>query len=135
MAVLEVLAFGDADELFRPCADCGLRTGSFCDFCYGADRYPKEKWAANQHTPLCSRCDDEHGACHFCREEQSSSDSDSLPAPDTHTSDDVAPVSGDIRTRPALQPGDLDPLGRVVFGPIAPPGLIELLEAEEQEIR
>ena len=64
---MEVLAWGDEDMLCRPCVDCGLYTGRFCDWCYAVERLPDEKWAEGQHTPLCSRCDNEHDACHFCR--------------------------------------------------------------------
>ena len=62
-----MLAVGDEAMLCRPCADCGLVTGRFCDWCFAADRVPCEQWAYNQQTPLCSRCDNRHGACHFCR--------------------------------------------------------------------
>ena len=62
-----VLAWGDEDMLCRPCVDCGLYTGRFCDWCYAADRLPDEEWAVGQLTPLCSRCDNKHDACHYCR--------------------------------------------------------------------
>ena len=64
---MEVLAWGDEDMLCRPCVDCGLYTGRFCDWCYAVERLPDEEWAEGQHTPLCSRCDNKHYACHFCR--------------------------------------------------------------------
>eukprot|EP00975_Prorocentrum_lima_P040090 8421035-Prorocentrum_lima.AAC.1 len=41
----------------RPCVDCGLMTGRFCDWCLAADRLPGEVRAAGQMTPLCSHCD------------------------------------------------------------------------------
>ena len=63
----EVLALGDAKMLYRPCVDCRLMTGRFCDRCYAADRMPDEEWATGQLTPLCSQCDNKHDACHFCR--------------------------------------------------------------------
>ena len=69
MVQFGVLAVGDREMLCRPCVDCGLRTGCFCDWCLAADRLPDEKWAAGQLTPLCTHCDREYGACHFCREE------------------------------------------------------------------
>ena len=67
LSSFEVLACGDEATLFRPCVDCGLWTGRFCDYCYAADRVPSEKWADGQLTPLCSRCDNEYDSCHFCR--------------------------------------------------------------------
>ena len=56
MATLNVLAFGDEATLNRACVDCGLITGSFCDFCLAAVRLPHERWAGNQMTPLCTYC-------------------------------------------------------------------------------
>ena len=67
MSAMQVLAAGSAADLCRPCADCGQYTGRFCDFCRAADRIPSERWCYNQMTPLCSRCDDRWGRCHFCR--------------------------------------------------------------------
>ena len=64
---MQVLAVGDMEMLCRPCVDCGLKTGSYCDFCRAADRVPNEQWASGQMTPLCTRCDGIHGKCHFCR--------------------------------------------------------------------
>ena len=66
---MQVLAWGDENMLARPCVDCGLKTGCYCDHCRACDRCPKEEWADGQMTPLCSNCDNEHGACHFCRDE------------------------------------------------------------------
>ena len=134
MSRFEIVAHGDGSELFRPCADCGRITGSFCDFCLGRERFPQERWSDHQHTPLCSFCDDEHGACHFCREEQSSSDSEAHPAAGTRSSGGSGPDPS-ARGPPALQPGDLDSAGRVAFGPPVPPGLIDSLRAEEQKLR
>ena len=66
--MLEVLAVAsDAATLNRPCVDCGRRTGCFCDFCLAKDRDPAGSWEEGQHTPLCTECDREHEACHFCR--------------------------------------------------------------------
>ena len=48
--LVEVLAVGDEKMLCRPCVDCGLRTGRFCDFCLVADRMPSEVWAEGQLT-------------------------------------------------------------------------------------
>ena len=61
------LAFGEEHDLTRPCVDCGLFTGRFCDWCLGSDRVPSQSWCDGQHTPLCSRCDNRWDACHFCR--------------------------------------------------------------------
>lgn len=69
-ARMEVLAVGDAELLCRPCVDCGLYTGRFCDHCLAKDGVPSEVWAYGQYTPLCSRCDDRHEECHYCREIQ-----------------------------------------------------------------
>ena len=67
-SIMEILAGGDAEVLCRPCVDCGVRTGSFCDFCEAADRIPSEEWAEGQMTPLCTICDGIHDECHFCRD-------------------------------------------------------------------
>ena len=64
---LEVTAVGDKETLIRGCVDCGLFTGRFCDYCYAKERVPTERWAKGQLTPLCSKCDNAHGSCHFCR--------------------------------------------------------------------
>ena len=67
MARMEFICSGDEETLLRPCVDCGLVTGRFCDHCEAADRLPGERWAAGQMTPLCSCCDIKYGMCHFCR--------------------------------------------------------------------
>ena len=64
---IEVLAVGSTTMLCRPCVDCGRYTGRFCDHCFAKDRVPSEEWAANQRTPLCSKCDWRWNACRFCR--------------------------------------------------------------------
>ena len=65
---IQILALAeDVDELCRPCVDCGQITGRFCDYCFAEDRIPDERWAAGQSTPLCSKCDNTHDCCHFCR--------------------------------------------------------------------
>ena len=66
-ADMSIICVGDQETLNRPCVDCGQVTGRFCDYCYAADRCPDERWAPNQLTPLCSRCDNTHDKCHFCR--------------------------------------------------------------------
>ena len=69
----EALAIGDESVLCRPCVECGLRTGRYCEGlsgeedCMAAERVPSEIWAAGQHTPLCSRCEKDLRACRFCR--------------------------------------------------------------------
>ena len=73
---MNVLSQGTPEELCRPCADCGLFTGRFCDgeefeasgkCCFAAERIPSEIWVVGQRTPLCSECDWKHGKCRFCR--------------------------------------------------------------------
>ena len=64
---MEVLAVGDAETLNRPCVDCSLVTGCFCDWCYAVERDPDSHWVPGQHTPLCTACDRKYGRCHFCR--------------------------------------------------------------------
>ena len=63
---VQVLAVGDVAMLFRNCADCGVKTGRFCDTCLAKNRFPNEEWAPGQMTPLCELCDKERNACHFC---------------------------------------------------------------------
>ena len=63
---MEVYAAGTEEELVRPCVDCGRRTGNFCDICLAVDRIPSETWLLGQRTPLCSICDRQRDACHFC---------------------------------------------------------------------
>ena len=68
MAALQVYAVGSPELLIRPCVDCGLKTGGYCDKCLAEDRMPEEEWAEGQRTPLCSRCDNKYsGLCHYCR--------------------------------------------------------------------
>ena len=72
---LQVLAFGDAGELIKPCVDCGLLTGNFCDAlefvsgfrCIAAERVPSGQWVEGQRTPLCTQCEKKVGCCLFCR--------------------------------------------------------------------
>ena len=64
---MRVYAVGTTQELFRPCVDCGLYTGKYCEYCLASERIPRETWAKGQRTPLCSTCDREHDCCHFCR--------------------------------------------------------------------
>ena len=57
-------------KLVRPCVDCGLKTGNFCDGimaeCYAKERIPGEEWCVNQRTPFCSHCENKRPACRFC---------------------------------------------------------------------
>ena len=70
--------------LTRPCVDCGLQTGRYCDgdefgaigsggsACFADERLPRgdivhPEWNPGQRTPLCSFCDKKYEACHFCR--------------------------------------------------------------------
>ena len=66
-AGMEVVCTGTAKMLCRPCVDCGLYTGRYCDHCKAIERIPSEQWAEGQMTPLCSRCDWDSGKCRFCR--------------------------------------------------------------------
>ena len=92
---LEVLCLGDKEVLARPCVDCGLVTGCFCDHCKAADRSPGETWAPNQMTPLCTCCDRKWGACHFCRKLHWC-----VPPPTTRP----AEAKDELRRRGASQP-------------------------------
>ena len=68
---LYVYAVGSEEELNRPCVDCDVKTGSFCDHCLAEDRMPDEHWCRGQHTPFCTKCDRLWDACRFCRGESS----------------------------------------------------------------
>ena len=61
----------------RPCVDCGVSTGNFCDGffddCFAALRLPDETWGENQRTPLCTQCEQKLTRCKFCRMEPRSS--------------------------------------------------------------
>ena len=68
---MDVLAAADdADILYRPCVDCGWRTGNFCgsNRCQAADYIPTENWAGGQITPLCIYCEVKYRLCHFAGE-------------------------------------------------------------------
>ena len=71
MTDLCVLAAGSEETLNRPCVDCGLVTGNFCDGiveeCFAALRLPSQEWATGQRTPLCSVCESNSQVCHYCR--------------------------------------------------------------------
>ena len=66
---LEDVVMGVAAVLSRPCVECGLVTGSTCESCIASECMPGEEGEMGQTTPLCSSCEEEKGACHFCREE------------------------------------------------------------------
>ena len=63
----------------RPCVECGLMTGNFCDGgpsvgfnnCFASNRVPKDYPASAGYyglrTPLCSFCETCFGVCRFCR--------------------------------------------------------------------
>ena len=61
------LTWGQPEQLLRACVDCGRRTGSFCDWCWAADRLPNEQWVPSQKTPLCTVCDKQWKCCRYCR--------------------------------------------------------------------
>ena len=72
---MEVLAAGTPEELNRPCVECGLITGRFCDEwefktgfkCFASERIPSLRWVQGQRTPFCSGCERKLGCCYFCR--------------------------------------------------------------------
>ena len=74
-AQITVISAGDPETLCRPCVDCGLKTGYFCDgaeleggfACIASDRIPAETWCDGQRTPFCRPCEDKIGSCNFCR--------------------------------------------------------------------
>ena len=69
----ELSVMGDDAGLYRPCWDCGRRTGAWCNGgtatgrCSAAAVCPAEQWGQGQATPLCTTCDTVHGRCHTCR--------------------------------------------------------------------
>ena len=70
MGNIEVMAWGSKEELCRPCVDCGLVTGRFCDgkdeACLAAER-SNGRWCEGQQTPFCSKCEEKSMFCYFCR--------------------------------------------------------------------
>ena len=73
-------ALADYNILCGPCVDCGLKTGNYCETllqtgealwqggtCLARLRVPSEYWEEFQRTPLCTKCENKYGACHFCR--------------------------------------------------------------------
>ncbi len=57
----------------RPCVDCGLMTGNFCEtfqcpwLCFAENWIPSEDWGESQRTPFCTHCETKFTGCHFCR--------------------------------------------------------------------
>ena len=41
-----------------------------------ADHMPMETWESGQRTPLCTNCEEQHGACHFCRQSREQQQAD-----------------------------------------------------------
>ena len=65
---MQVQCFGSKNTLYRPCVDCGRRTGNFCELeCQAKDRMPLEFWNDGQCTPHCTECERRYDYCHFCR--------------------------------------------------------------------
>jgi hypothetical protein len=71
-----VHAAGEPTDFIKPCVNCGLHTGSYCDGgeynaagpagpggpadgppCLAAERIPTEQWRAGQRTPFCTACE------------------------------------------------------------------------------
>ena len=72
---LEVFAAGSVEDLPKPCVECGLVTGNFCDElelktgfkCLAEKRIPALSWVKGQRTPFCTGCERKLGSCYFCR--------------------------------------------------------------------
>ena len=79
--------------LCRPCIDCGLVTGSFCDRCCVRPHWTTNRWQPGTTTPLCTHCDKKWSACHRCR-------AVSACSPFPHGHDDYA-------TRPDGMPNEI----------------------------
>ena len=62
--VFEHCVFGRHDQLYRPCVDCGRRTGYYCDGCTAESR-GLTNVVPGQHTPLCIDCEKKTSWCHF----------------------------------------------------------------------
>ena len=60
---------GKIVSLIRPCVDCGLLTGNFCEADCFAEYWlgsKLEDWNDNQFTSQCSACEQRYKCCHFC---------------------------------------------------------------------
>ena len=125
--VLEILQVAPWQLLFRACVDCGLRTGCWCDGCFGAHRFPEEEWDDNQHTPLCTSCDNEYGCCHYCRGQRWATPPPHGPSVPTMTQADTHEDGGPpaFKTRTpgsmhgdaCLPVGDASPAGAPLVAP------------------
>ena len=61
---MQVQCFGSKNTLYRPCVDCGRRTGNFCELeCQAKDRMPLEFWNDGQCTPHCTECERRYDYC------------------------------------------------------------------------
>ena len=65
---MAIVSAGEVSQLLRPCVDCGLVTGNFCENgCLAFFYFPSETWAPNQITPQCTYCEIKYEVCHCCR--------------------------------------------------------------------
>ena len=55
-------------EIFKkPCVDCEHPTCNICEGCMVPDYLPGEEGKPGKTRPLCNKCEDKMGECHFCR--------------------------------------------------------------------
>ena len=134
--VLEILQVAPWHLLFRPCVDCGLRTGCWCDGCFGAHRFPEEEWDDKQHTPLCTSCDNKYGCCHYCRGQQWATPPPHGPSvPIMSQADTRARTPGSMHGDACLPVGDASPAGAPLVAPeeghtiVSLPGVIQSTRA------
>ena len=62
---------GELIPLIRPCVDCGLLTGNWCEASCFAENWlgsKLEDWQDSQITPHCTFCEKNYQFCHFCLE-------------------------------------------------------------------
>ena len=60
---------GELISLIRPCVDCGLLTGNWCEAnCFAVNWLGSklEDWQDSQITPHCTHCEKSNRFCHFC---------------------------------------------------------------------
>ena len=90
-------ATANSSTMCRPCTDCGLVTGCFCDKCCAQARRPPHwsthRWQPLTTSPLCTHCDKKWAACHHCRRVSACS-----PFPHGH---------GNFATRPDGMPNEI----------------------------
>ena len=82
---------GELIPLIRPCVDCGLLTGNWCEaFCFAENWLGSklEDWQDSQITPHCTFCEKKYRFCHFCLGKD-------WATPDTHRIVDV-PLLGKV---------------------------------------